>query len=145
MRSGFHIRKISLFLVILVLFALPKFSDAESPKYSRSNFAGEANFSDIFISRMQENGDRWIAQDKFYHFTVSAGLALGSFYVYRDVYNNNREGSYYFSGGFTVSIGALKEYYDSKHPSKHTASWKDFVVDVAGTGFGLALAFIVVD
>ena len=94
---------------------------------------------------MQENGDRWIAEDKFYHFTVSAGLALGSFYIYRDMLNNNREGSYYFSGGFTVSIGAFKEYYDSKHPAKHTASWKDFIVDLAGTGLGLGLAYILIN
>lgn len=94
---------------------------------------------------MRENGDLWFAEDKFYHFTVSAGLALGSFYVYRDLLNNNRDGSYYFSAGFTVSLGAYKEYYDSKHPENHTASWKDFIVDLAGAGFGLGLANLLIN
>lgn len=88
-----------------------------------------------------QSGDEWFARDKLYHFTVSAGLAFGSFYIYRETLHNNREGSYCFSGGFTISVGAVKEYYDSKHPDKHQASWKDFIADLAGTGLGLCLAY----
>ena len=93
----------------------------------------------------EEGGDRWLGEDKLLHFTVSAGLAFGSFYIYREELHNDWEGSYYFSGGFTISLGALKEYYDSRHPRHHTASWKDFAADVLGVGAGLGLAYIAFD
>lgn len=37
----------------------------------------------------------------------------------------------------TVGIGLAKEVYDYKHPEKHTASYKDFVWDVAGAYVGV--------
>lgn len=94
---------------------------------------------------MTENGDKWIAQDKFLHFTVSAGLSAGSYYLYREQLHNTETGTYYFAGGFTLSLGALKEYYDYKHPLTHTASWKDFTVDALGMGTGLLLAYFVIE
>jgi len=92
-----------------------------------------------------EDGDRWFGEDKFYHFTVSAGIAAGSYYVYREQLHNRETGSYYFSGGFTLSLGALKEFYDAKHPDQHTASWKDFAADAAGMGVGLLIGYLVVE
>lgn len=74
---------------------------------------------------------------------MSAVLSFGSYYVYREGLNNTESGSYYFSGGFTISIGALKEYYDSRHPDNHCASWKDFIADIAGAAAGLSLAYLV--
>jgi len=100
---------------------------------------------DFFQTRLWmkgADGDHWLGNDKFLHFTVSAGIALGSYYIYREEFNNTETGSYYFSGGFTISIGALKEFYDSKHPESHTASWKDMTVDFLGMCAGLGLAYI---
>ncbi|NQS98039.1 MAG: hypothetical protein HQ591_06265 [candidate division Zixibacteria bacterium] len=111
-------------------------------------FAGSAfgqNPASILIPAQSSGGDEWFAEDKLYHFTASAALSFGSFYVYRDALHNHRQGSYYFSGGFSISIGALKEYYDSKHPQSHHASWKDFGADIAGAGAGLILAYLIIN
>lgn len=96
-----------------------------------------------FLRLQHHSGDRYFAKDKLYHFMVSAGLAFGSYYGYREGLRNSETGSYYFSGGLTLSIGALKEYYDYRHPEFHCSSWKDFIADLAGTAAGLALAYIV--
>ena len=90
-------------------------------------------------------GKNWVSQDKVSHFMLSTWFAFGSFYVYREGFNNAREGSYFFSGGLTISLGALKEYYDSRHPRRHQASWGDFAADLAGTGAGLALAYLLIN
>lgn len=104
-----------------------------------------ASGADDFSVKAKGGGDSWTGRDKLYHFTVSAGLAFGSFYIYREGFNNNREGSYYFSGGFSVSVGAFKEYYDSRHPQRHHASWRDFAADLAGVCLGLGLAYLLIN
>jgi uncharacterized protein YfiM (DUF2279 family) len=122
------LKTIIISLIISTLCALTVC--AEIPEYISSN------------SPRNEN-DRWLGNDKLYHFALSAVISSGSFYVYYDRLHNNESGSYYFSGGVTISLGALKEYYDAKHPQKHQASWKDFAVDVVGVGFGLTLSYLI--
>ena len=99
----------------------------------------------VLATQNASSGDEWFGKDKFYHFTVSAVLSFSSFYIYRDGFNNDEDGSYYFGGGFSVSVGIFKEYYDSKHPESHHASWKDFAADVAGAGFGLLTAYFILN
>jgi uncharacterized protein YfiM (DUF2279 family) len=115
-------------LYLLILLCFPLLLYAESPTFLSKS--GQSN-----------EGDRWLGRDKFYHFTVSASLAIGSFYVYREQLHNEEKGSYGFSGGLTLSLGALKEYYDAKHPERHQASWKDFAVDALGMTTGLTLSY----
>jgi putative lipoprotein len=123
------LRKILIIVFVLLIFLL-----------TTSVFA-----DDSFRERLWTRGadeDPWLGKDKFLHFTVSAGIAFGSYYLYREELNNNETGSYYFSGGITISIGALKEFYDAKHPESQTASWKDMTADFLGMCAGLGLAYI---
>ena len=71
--------------------------------------------------------DSWHGLDKRQHFAGSAVLA----YSFSEVMSPN--------AAFltTVGIGAAKELYDKQHPDKHTASYKDFVWDVAGAYVGM--------
>ena len=122
--------KISLCLLLILLISVT--TSAQTPVCLRS-------------AAQTSSGDQWLAHDKFLHFTVSAGLAFGSYYIYREEFRNTEEGSGYFGGSFSLSVGALKEYYDYKHPDHHAASWKDFTADAAGTGLGILLAYWIIN
>jgi uncharacterized protein YfiM (DUF2279 family) len=127
--SNRRLPNIKTLLLFLFFLTIPLSTFAEAPQF-------------LLKSSQSGEGDRWLGKDKFYHFTVSMGLAFGSFYVYREQLHNEERGSYCFSGGFTLSLGALKEYYDAKHPQKHTASWKDFTADAVGMAAGLGLSYL---
>lgn len=71
--------------------------------------------------------DSWHGLDKRQHFVGSAVLS----YSLSEVMSPNN------AFLTTVGIGLAKEIYDYKHPDKHTASYKDFVWDVAGAYVGL--------
>ena len=71
--------------------------------------------------------DSWYGKDKRQHFAGSAVLSYGLTEVMSP------------TNAFltTVGIGLAKEIYDYKHPNKHTASYKDFMWDVAGAYVGV--------
>ena len=71
--------------------------------------------------------DSWYGKDKRQHFAGSAVLSYGLTEVMSP------------TNSFltTVGIGLAKEIYDYKHPNKHTASYKDFMWDVAGAYVGV--------
>ena len=73
--------------------------------------------------------DSWFGKDKAQHFAGSAVLS----FVFSEVMSP--------TNAFltSVGIGVAKEVYDYKHPDKHTASYKDFVWDVAGAYVGVYL------
>lgn len=71
--------------------------------------------------------DSWYGLDKRQHFAGSAVLS----YTLSEVMTPNN------AFLTTVGIGLAKEVYDYKHPTKHTASYKDFVWDVAGAYVGV--------
>jgi len=73
--------------------------------------------------------DSWKGKDKAQHFIGSAILSYGLSEV------TTTDNAFLT----TVGIGLAKEIYDYKHPTKHTASYKDFVYDVAGAYVGLYL------
>lgn len=71
--------------------------------------------------------DSWTGKDKAQHFLGSAALS----YSFSEVMSP--ESAFLTS----VGIGLAKEVYDYKHPAKHTASYKDFIADVAGAYVGV--------
>ena len=71
--------------------------------------------------------DSWTGKDKYQHFAGSAVLSYGLSEVI------SPDKAFLAS----VGIGLAKELYDYKHPEKHTASYKDFVWDVAGAYVGV--------
>ena len=71
--------------------------------------------------------DSWYGLDKRQHFVGSAILSYGISEVTSPT-------TAFLA---TVGIGLAKELYDYKHPDKHTASYKDFVWDVAGAYVGV--------
>ena len=70
--------------------------------------------------------DLLFGEDKKLHFLGSAILAAGI----KEITTDNMA----FTGA--LSIGILKEYYDYKHPNKHTASYKDLLWDIGGAYVG---------
>jgi len=81
--------------------------------------------------------DRWQGQDKAQHFIASAMLsAAGNEYAQRQ--GNSPDRSAAIGLMFSVSLGATKEFWDSR-PGGSGWSWKDFAWDVAGATTGYAV------
>ena len=83
--------------------------------------------------------DKWLGWDKFGHFFISGFLAGGSYSVYHDNFNNDRQSSIYFSSLLTLSLGVGKEVADMKKP-KNIFSFKDLIFDILGISAGLLIA-----
>jgi len=84
------------------------------------------------ISHAEEKkSDPWLGKDKFEHFGYSAFLSGCTCTVAHRHFEYRSEKSLSIGIGFTVSLGAVKEFIDSKTPN-HTASYKDFTWDIAG-------------
>ena len=71
--------------------------------------------------------DSWFGKDKAQHFVGSAVLSYG--------FSEFMSADKAFLTA--VGIGFAKEVYDYRHPHKHTASYKDFIADVAGAYVGV--------
>lgn len=90
-------------------------------------YLGKLKYLIVLIPTLCFAQDSWYGKDKRQHFAGSAVLS----YSLSEVMSP--------TNAFltTVGIGAAKELYDYKHPDKHTASYKDFVWDVAGAYVGV--------
>ncbi len=111
-------------LLLLVLSASTNFAQAEL------KFEEEEK-----VEKKTDDGDRWIALDKFLHFTASAGVTGLSYHFYHCQFNNPEKNSVYFSLSVAGLSGIGKECYDLKY-RKTGWSWKDITVDAAGIAFG---------
>ncbi len=81
--------------------------------------------------------DSWSGQDKAQHFIASAMLsAAGNEYAQHQGISRDRSAAYGLL--FSVSLGAGKEFWDSR-PAGTGWSWKDFTWDVAGAAAGYSL------
>ena len=81
--------------------------------------------------------DQWSGQDKAQHFIASAMLsAAGNEYAQHQGISRDRSAVYGLM--FSVSLGASKEFWDSR-PAGSGWSWKDFAWYVAGATTGYAV------
>lgn len=81
--------------------------------------------------------DQWTGRDKAQHFISSAFLAAaGNAYGEHQNWSTDRSAS--FGLTFAISLGAAKEFYDSREGGTGW-SWKDFAWDIAGATTGYTL------
>ncbi|MRS14612.1 YfiM family lipoprotein [Enterobacteriaceae bacterium RIT691] len=81
--------------------------------------------------------DAWTGQDKAQHFIASAILsAAGNEYAQHQ--GNSQDKSAAYGLMFSISLGAGKEFWDSR-PAGSGWSWKDFAWDIAGATTGYTL------
>ncbi|QCJ71134.1 hypothetical protein C9446_15545 [Providencia heimbachae] len=81
--------------------------------------------------------DNWKGKDKAQHFAFSAAMAAAG-NAYADKQNIQHRNAAQFSVLFSLSLGAAKEFYDSR-PEGTGWSWHDFAYDVAGSIAGYSL------
>jgi uncharacterized protein YfiM (DUF2279 family) len=110
--------------------------------FSATLYAGETETaktdSSIHQVTFKPSRDNWLGKDKVDHFMVSAFLTGFSYYAARNELERSEVASRNGSIVFAVTAGISKELYDA-FSRKGRASYKDFVADVLGIGFGLVL------
>jgi len=118
------------FIIFYILFSIISLSAHEHYK----------NNSDSLRVQMPQKkiNDQWFGRDKVHHFTVSAFLTGFGYYAAKNELNLSNIPARNFSIGFSFSFGLLKEIYDGSIKNS-TASYKDIVADIAGTGAGLLI------
>jgi putative lipoprotein len=87
----------------------------------------------------QVDPDPWFAPDKALHCSVSAGIAGGG-YGGAALFTEDRRLRIAIGAGLALTAGIGKELADLAglgHPS-----WRDLAWDVAGTGIGLILSWL---
>jgi uncharacterized protein YfiM (DUF2279 family) len=84
--------------------------------------------------------DRWLAIDKFWHFSASFVTVGAAYHFGANRINLPSPWPTNLALGGTLTVGVTKELCDLVGPSKHF-SWKDLAADAVGIGAGY-LAFI---
>gem|GEM_PF-818262 len=98
-------------------------------------------FSDTMVVKKvdtvcyNEIKDKWIAEDKFWHFGMSVALVGSSYHLFKCRLNEEKNRSTIFSLGGTFSLGIMKEFWDRSRPKGHF-SYRDIVVNLLGIGVG---------
>jgi len=80
-------------------------------------------------------GDRWLAWDKFWHFSASFVTVGAGYHFGTDRLGWDHAPATGAALGGTFCIGLTKEFGDLLGPSRHF-SWKDLVADAAGIAAG---------
>ena len=80
----------------------------------------------------------WLGKDKIMHFAGSAFLTYWNYGVSRDIMENSKTQSVFFSVSITSVLGFGKETSD-KYLKRTKFSWKDIVYDLAGISAGLVI------
>ncbi|HHR6030891.1 TPA: YfiM family lipoprotein [Providencia alcalifaciens] len=83
------------------------------------------------------SNDNWKGKDKAQHFAFSAAMAAAG-NAYADRQNMQHRQAAQFGMVFSISLGAAKEFYDSR-PSGTGWSLHDFAYDIAGAVAGYTL------
>ncbi len=84
--------------------------------------------------------DKWVAEDKFWHFGMSFALVGSSYHLFKCRLQREENRATLFSLGGTFSLGVLKELWDMKKP-KGYFSYRDLIYNLLGIGVGY-LVFI---
>ncbi|ELZ5940294.1 MULTISPECIES: YfiM family lipoprotein [Providencia] len=94
-------------------------------------------FNTASCSSFRVANDKWTGKDKAQHFAFSAAMAMAG-NAYADKQNWQHREAAQFGILFSVSLGVVKELYDSR-PSGTGWSWHDIAYDVAGSIAGYSL------
>lgn len=81
--------------------------------------------------------DPWFSQDKFLHFSVSAGITGFSYYMQARTFDMELSTAKTLSVSLAALIGIGKEVFDNK--TKGQFSWKDLFWDGTGIAVGYFL------
>ena len=84
--------------------------------------------------------DRWLAMDKFWHFSASFATVGAAYHLSANRIKLPSPWPTSLALGGTLTLGVSKELSDLAGPSKHF-SWKDLAADAAGIAVGY-FAFI---
>ncbi len=79
--------------------------------------------------------DRWVAMDKFWHFSASFASVGAGYHLCANRARLDAPWPTALSLGGTLGLGISKELLDLRGPSRHF-SWKDLVADLAGIALG---------
>jgi uncharacterized protein YfiM (DUF2279 family) len=82
--------------------------------------------------------DKWLAEDKFWHFSVSLALVGSSYHLFKCRLKEKETSSTFFSLIGTFSLGVVKELWDKKKPNGHF-SYRDLIYNLLGIGVGYFL------
>lgn len=74
--------------------------------------------------------DPWFGRDKWLHFAASAVIQGVGFAAFRQ--DARYTVAVQRASLVTVGVGISKELYDWKHPTRHSASWRDLAWDGVG-------------
>jgi uncharacterized protein YfiM (DUF2279 family) len=84
--------------------------------------------------------DSWTSFDKWQHFSFSLMLTVQSGYALSHnawVHTDPDKKTLMYSAGFSLSLGMMKEIYDSRRKPNGLFSWKDLIYDIGGTACGV--------
>jgi len=84
--------------------------------------------------------DRWLAMDKFWHFSASFVTVGAAYHLSANRVNMQSPWPASLALGGTLTVGVTKELCDLAGPGRHF-SWKDLAADAAGICVGY-FAFI---
>ena len=91
-------------------------------------------------SSAREQTDRWLAMDKFWHFSASFVTVGATYHFGRDRISLSEPLSTGIATGGTITLGLTKEFYDLAGPGGRF-SWRDLAADALGVCAGY-FAFI---
>ncbi len=92
------------------------------------------------VARPLAADDRWLAMDKFWHFSASFVTVGAAYHLGANRARLSEPWPTSIALGGTFAVGVSKELCDLVGPGKHL-SWKDLVADAAGVCAGY-FAFI---
>lgn len=81
----------------------------------------------------EQSQDRWLAQDKSLHISLSSALVSTFYHLHQYKYGSSKISSEVFAAQVTIFIGIAKEIGDPKF------SYKDLIADLLGITVGLLL------